>query len=293
MVANPGPLLGFMAGMARDSAGVVTTSHETDDIVWHYLDGGSGEPVLMLHGFGSDKDSLVSLAIALKGKYRTILVDLPGFGESSQGLSLNYTIDDQIGRVAGLCRALDLPAAHLVGHAYGASLAAGFAAEHPQRVRSLFMMVPAGITPKGPALVQELYDNDLTTYDSILLYRNRQEFEELMTHIFPAGLPMPGFVIDHIVEREVGKRDLRRKILVDGLRGKGADFLEAYLQRIRVPTLVIWGADDTFEDPGCAERLQVLLPTAQSMTFEACGHVPFVDQSQKTNEAYLRFLAKL
>jgi hypothetical protein len=53
---------------------------------WHYLDGGpgNGEVVLLLHGFGGDKDNWTRFARYLTDRYRVVAVDLPGFGESAR-----------------------------------------------------------------------------------------------------------------------------------------------------------------------------------------------------------------
>src|SRR3546814_13121995 len=63
-----------------------------------YLDGGSGEPLVMVHGIGADKDNWAQIAPFLRGPGRLIALDLPGFGDSGKPTDGDYSIVAQAER---------------------------------------------------------------------------------------------------------------------------------------------------------------------------------------------------
>ena len=66
---------------------------------WVYLEGGRGEPLLLLHGFGADKDNFTRVARFLTPHYRVIVPDLIGFGESAHPANADYSPSAQAERV--------------------------------------------------------------------------------------------------------------------------------------------------------------------------------------------------
>lgn len=71
-----------------------TTTIPGFDIV--YLEGGSGEPRVLVHGFGADKDNFTRAAAQLTSRYHVIIPDLPGFGESSKPTDVTYRIGERM-----------------------------------------------------------------------------------------------------------------------------------------------------------------------------------------------------
>jgi len=80
-----------------------------------YLEGGRGESILLLHGFGADKDNWNLFSRHLTKKYHVIAPDLPGFGESSKIWSARYHIVAQVERVHEFAKEIGLTKFHLVG----------------------------------------------------------------------------------------------------------------------------------------------------------------------------------
>ena len=84
----------------------------------NYIDSGSGQAVLLLHGWGSNLKSFTSLINLLKTKYRVLALDYPGFGESDI-LKKSFTIDDYCDIVVEFLKNLEVKSVILVGHSYG------------------------------------------------------------------------------------------------------------------------------------------------------------------------------
>tara|TARA_B100000214_G_C23720484_1_gene514077 strand:- start:216 stop:650 length:435 start_codon:yes stop_codon:yes gene_type:complete len=81
-----------------------------------YLDsGGDGENLILLHGFGADKYNWMLVAPLLKNKFRLIIPDIPGFGESEYADNLSYNLDAQVNRLEFFIEAIGCKQYHIGG----------------------------------------------------------------------------------------------------------------------------------------------------------------------------------
>ncbi len=144
-VAAPEMLVGLLIDLERSSAGLSRHSIEVGDHTVVCLEGGEGENVLLVHGFGVNKDSWNRLAKQLTLSYHVAVVDLPGFGESSKREDASYTIAAQVERLDRIADALSLQTFHLAGNSMGGSISGEYAARFPDKVLSLGLFNTAGI----------------------------------------------------------------------------------------------------------------------------------------------------
>ena len=107
------------------------------------LTAGVGEPVLMLHGLGGTKGSFLPTVAALAGTFRTIAIDLPGFGDSYKPLAGRYHPPFFARAVVAVMDALELPRAHVIGNSMGGRIALELGLRHPARVGRLVMLAPS------------------------------------------------------------------------------------------------------------------------------------------------------
>jgi pyruvate dehydrogenase E2 component (dihydrolipoamide acetyltransferase) len=109
--------------------------------------GQDGDVVLLVHGYGGDRNSWLFLHEPLAERHRVYALDLPGHGTSSKDVG-----DGSVGLLAdavlGVLDAVGVERAHLVGHSLGGAVAAAVAARHPERVHSLTLIAPAGFGPE-------------------------------------------------------------------------------------------------------------------------------------------------
>lgn len=115
----------YEAGISweRFRAGLSEKSADIKELHFSYLDGGSGETVLMVHGFGSNKDSWDRFARHLTGKFRIVALDLPGHGDSTSRLELSYDIPSQARRLELFAVKLGLERFHIFGSSMGGAVA--------------------------------------------------------------------------------------------------------------------------------------------------------------------------
>lgn len=109
-----------------------------------YHDAGAGPPILFVHGLGSSRLAWARVLGPLAVDHRVIAPDLPGFGDSDKP-RYRYTIPFYAARLVRLLDELGIESCAWVGHSMGAQIALWAALHHPERVRALALVAPAGI----------------------------------------------------------------------------------------------------------------------------------------------------
>lgn len=203
-----------------------------------YSDVGTGEPLLLLHGFMGDGACWKSLASRLQTDYRCISLDLLGFGDSAKP-KIRYDIAQQVAFVGQFLSAIDLDPCTIVGHSLGGWVASAFALAHPDRVRALVLAAPAGIRD----------DSFCGRYDHLrpLLWRTPIVDWGLTLAQPIAALTKQSQSLAQIrwFRREINAQPAARSFLVDRLRPEDAiDTVETEIHRLRTPTLVVTGDRD-------------------------------------------------
>src|ERR1700682_2785227 len=135
----------FLLALDRAAAGLRQREIQVDDHRIVYAEGGRGEPVLLLHGFGSTQGSWNRVAKSLTKTYRVIAPDLPGWGSSTRIAAASYAYPDQVERVHRIVQELRLERFHLVGHSMGGGIVARYAAQYPDEVMTLGLIAAHGI----------------------------------------------------------------------------------------------------------------------------------------------------
>ncbi len=127
----------------------------------HYVDEGSGEPVLLLHGEPTWAYLFRELIPALREHHRVIAPDHMGFGKSETPRGRRYDLAAHIDNLEALILELDLWDLTLVGHDFGGIVAAGVALRHPGRIARLVAAnaaIPLGLPAEGEHLPANIAD---------------------------------------------------------------------------------------------------------------------------------------
>jgi pimeloyl-ACP methyl ester carboxylesterase len=118
----------------------------------HYLDGGSGPTIVLVHGLGGQMGNFThSLFERLTGEFRVILIDRPGAGYSARARGASARLSVQAETVAHFIRSLGLDRPLLVGHSLGGAVALAVALDHPECIRGLALVAPLTHVPKSVA----------------------------------------------------------------------------------------------------------------------------------------------
>lgn len=249
-----------------------------------YTKTGKGDIILLIHGFGGDKDNWTRMAPYLKSKFQLIAPDLPGFGESDRLPEERYSISDQVARVREFKEALGIKKFHLVGNSMGGSIAATYALKFPDDLLSLILIDSAGVTsPTKSELTLELEKGN-----NPLLVNNAKDFDRLMDFNFHKKPYIPDTIKQYFAERAVSNREFNEKIFRD-IRGEIGN-LEQNLSKIKTPTLILWGDKDRVIHPDSAIVFNKGIPNSKLIIFKDCGHIPQLERPEDTGKAISEFI---
>lgn len=283
----PGFLLDCVKKAIRWEAGLSRHTIQVDDHRWVYLEGGKGETIVFVHGFGMEKDGWGLFPRAFSRSYRILLPDLPGFGENSRLESASYDVPSQVRRLNRFVESLKLESFHLAGSSMGGFIAGYYASEYPHKVKSLALFNPAGVNSPVPS---DLWRRYTEKGENPLVYRTREGFEAILRLLFYRVPPVPGAFKAHFTELGALNYEFYGKVLRDLEQG-GRYGLEPRLSRVETRTLVVWGSNDRILHVSGAEIFGKGLKDVRVVILDQCGHVPFFEKRQETAKIYHDFLA--
>ncbi len=265
------------------AAGVEQTEIQVKGRSIPYLTGGTGEPLVLLHGFGGDKNHWVRIARYFTPYYQVIAPDLPGFGEGDRDLSLRYGISDQVDRVHDFVEALGLPAFHLGGNSMGGQIAAAFAVKYPQEVRTLWLLAPGGVLSAKTSELGELMKKG----ENPLLIDTPEDYDRLMDFVFVEPPPIPRSIKQYLTRQAIKHRAFNAKVFKEIFQDRIP--LETAVRGLSVPTLILWGDQDRLLDVSGADILRSAIPDAEVVVMKNTGHAPMIERPQDTANAFLAF----
>jgi triacylglycerol lipase len=252
-----------------------------------YLEGGNGEPLVLIHGSGADKDNWTRVARYLTPHYRVIALDLPGYGDSSKPEDARYNIPSQVARLNQFLSALGIQKAHLGGNSMGGFIAATYAAYYPEKVSSLWLLAPAGLRNVKESEARRIYRE---TGRSPLFSEKPEDFDRVLKLVMAKPPYIPHGIKHALAAKAVSNFRLHGRIY--GEIYNDPVKLEDLLPGLETPTLVIWGGQDRVLDPSGADAIKDLLPQAKTLVLPGVGHVPMIEAPKASAQAFLREICR-
>jgi len=224
--------------------------------------GGTGSPMLFLHGGGGLGIWLPAMAKLAKS-FDVIAPEHPGFGESDTPEWLD-TIADLANFYLDFLDQLDLTGVHLVGSSLGGWVAAELAVRNSTRLASLTLVGSAGIHVKDVKQVDTFLSNEQQRIRDLF-------FDQELAEAVIASSERP----------EQEDAALKNRMITAKLSWQPRSHdpnLRKWLHRIKVPTLLVWGANDLLFPQEYAFVYQQLIPNAKAVVLPECGHLPHVEK---------------
>jgi pimeloyl-ACP methyl ester carboxylesterase len=244
----------------------------------HYLEAGSGPPLVLVHGLGSNgMQDWGRLVVSLSGQFHVYAPDLPGYGRSERPKGADYSIPMQVEAVRAFMDAVGIERARVAGISMGGWIVSRLASESPERVTRLVVVDAAGMRPDGPPIPAE-----------VLLPRNEEDVRQLIGAVRHKAPDLPSFVVRAILARRLQEEWVVRRAL-ESMRD-GGDWLNGTLARADMPVLVMWGKQDALISVDYAAALQAEFPRAELVVLDGCGHVLMADCPEAFEGAFLEFL---
>lgn len=263
-----------------------------------YIDQGSGEVLLLIHGLGSNAKAWQRNIPDLAAGHRVIAVDLPGYGYSDKG-GYQYSMSFYATVLSEFLAGLGVEKAVWVGHSMGGQIALVAALEHPRQVSGLVLVSPAGFETFTDGEGDWMRKAVSAEFVKDTTIRNIAVNLESNFHDKPAAADF--MITDRIQVRGAGD--------FDGYCGAVSLNVGAMLdrpvyddlQKIAQPVLVLFGENDNLipnrflhggHTRDVAEAGTARLPDAQLVMVPACGHFVQFEQPETANRAMLEFLAR-
>jgi pimeloyl-ACP methyl ester carboxylesterase len=258
------------------------------------LEAGSGDPVIMIHGLGATKASFLPTVAALAPSYRTLAVDLPGFGDSDKPLRGAYDAPYFARAMIALLDALELERAHVIGNSMGGRVAIELGLRFPERIGRLALLAPSlawlrsrpwapylrwvptqlgAIQPAPRPIVEAIVRRVIPGADEEWTSAGIDEF--LRSYLTPTG--------------RAAFYAAARNIYLE--EPHGPDGFWTRLASLSVDSLFVWGRHDAIVPAKFAEHVQEAVPKAEHL-FLNCGHVPQLERPRETHDAIERFFAR-
>jgi pimeloyl-ACP methyl ester carboxylesterase len=267
-------------GFRIDVPGITATPIDT-----FYLDAGSGDPVVLLHGSGPGVSAWANwqhTIPALMQEFRVLAPDIVGFGATSRPDDVQYSLQTWTDHIVGFLDALNLNKVSLVGNSLGGRMALDLAERHPDRVKRMVLMGSPGV--------------GMTITEGLKALRNYEPSPENMRNLLLDYFAVDKSIItDELVqiryEASVETFDAYKAMFFDPRHaGNDLGITEEQVRTIHAPSLLVHGREDKVVPPDVAWTMLHLLPDADLHVFARCGHWTQIERAEEFNDLIANFL---
>lgn len=238
-----------------------------------YVEEGEGEPLILLHGLFGALSNFSDLIDHFRHKNKVIVPLLPLYELNL----LDTTVGGLSKFVHRFIEAGDYQNIHLLGNSLGGHVGLVYLLNHPERVKTITLTGSSGLFENGMGETYPKRGNyefikkktELTFYDPEIASK------ELVDEVF-----------------EIVNNRLKAIKIISLAKSAIRHNLGDELQGIKVPTLLIWGKNDTITPPLVAEEFHKLIPNSELHYIDKCGHAPMMEVPGEFNVLLEEFLKK-
>ncbi|MCU0394433.1 MAG: alpha/beta hydrolase [Chitinophagaceae bacterium] len=241
---------------------------------FRYIEEGSGEPLVLLHGLFGALSNFKDLVEHFRHTHRVIVPMLPLFE-----LDIFHTSVGGLEKhVQKFIEVLDLRNIHLLGNSLGGHVALVHILKHPERIKSLILTGSSGLFENGmgdtyPKRGDYEYIKKKT---EMTFYDPKVASKELVDEVF-----------------EITNNRLKVIKIIALAKSAIRNNLGEELNQIKQPTLLIWGNNDIITPPFVGKEFNKLIPNSELYFIDKCGHAPMMEVPDEFNRILDKFLTKL
>ncbi|MBX3713650.1 MAG: alpha/beta hydrolase [Lysobacter sp.] len=287
---DPGLAIRGEFAKQRIRLGAESHSLVVGDHRWVYAELPADRPdaptLVLLHGYTGSKENWYRVATALRGRYRIVMPDLPGWGESQRREDADYGYLAQTPRVAAFLQAPQIgggkPVA-LAGHSMGGGIAALLAADYPALVSQVALVNAAGVPFAPNTFAREVLAgrNPFALSDEASLER----YLSTLFHVRETRpwLPWPATSL-YIAQR---RRDAAFEERVLTRIGRDEERFEPGKRAVKIeqPTLLLWCRHDQVIPASAMGLYAERIRHASQVMLEDCGHMSLMERPRETADA--------
>jgi non-heme chloroperoxidase len=243
----------------------------------------AGVPVLLLHGATDSWRSFDRVLPHLPASIHAFALTQRGHGDASCPVA-GYRFHDFAADVAAFMDTLDLGAAIIAGHSMGSSVAQRFALDYPERTLGLVLM-GSFATLRGNPGVLELWDSAISTLTDPVDRRFVREFQESTL-----AQSVPQWFLETIVQESLKVPARVWRAVFEGFL---EDDFSGELDKIKAPTLIVWGNQDAFCSRSDQDALAVAIEGSEFVVYPGAGHGLHWEEPERFAADLLAFVENL
>lgn len=234
-----------------------------NDVFINYKEYGSGQDIVLLHGWGQNIEMMEPIGNNIEG--RIIIVDLPGFGKSSEP-PFPWTVYDYADAIHKLLCELKVENPIIIGHSFGGKIGLIYASKYD--IKKLICLASP--------------------------HKRKIEKQSLKTKMLKTAKKIPVLnKLENVAKKHIGSTDYKnasemmRKVLVETVN---LDITED-VKKIKCPTLLVWGTLDTAAPYADALELEKLIKDSGLVTYEGCTHYAYLERLDQTIRVIRSFIS--
>ncbi|MCQ2973862.1 MAG: alpha/beta hydrolase [Bacteroidales bacterium] len=235
----------------------------------HYKTTGTGQDVLLLHGWGCNTEIWKNLQTGLETNYRVTSIDFPGFGKSEEPKEV-WGVEQYTCCTEDLIKNLNLVDPVLIGHSFGGRVSILLSSRN-HNIKKVILTDSAGVKPQNTKIsVSRIFSKMKKLSTKII---GEKATEKLVK-------PFVNTMASEDYKNASGMMKEILKKVVD-------EDLQHVMPQIKASTLLIWGANDTATPVSDAKIMENLIPDAGLVVFPGCTHFSFLE-----NPAYYQSIVE-
>jgi pimeloyl-ACP methyl ester carboxylesterase len=258
---RPLQVLFALAQVTLRLQGVHSEYVQVDGYRIHYYVGGSGKPIVLVHGLGGrSEDWTMLIPRLLHGGHRVYALDLLGYGRSERPPDAAFSIPQEAGIVEHFMAVEGLKQTDLAGWSMGGWIAMRVALDQPAAIRRLIVYDSAGLR----------FD---LGYDATVFYANTPEKLATLNELLAPyhAPPMAGFIQRAVLRVLARNGWVIQRSLTSMMTG--ADLLDGEISDLKMPFLIMWGKQDKITPVALGYQLHSDAPQSVLEIFDGCGHL--------------------
>lgn len=238
---------------------------------FEYIEEGSGEPLLLLHGLFGALSNWASVLTEFASTHRVLIPLMPIYANTK----VSATVEGLARFVAEFIDYKEITGVHVLGNSLGGHIALLLALHHPQNLATLLLTGSSGLFESGmgsgfPKRGDYQYIKDRVEYT---FYDPNTATRELVDEVF-----------------EIVNDSNKALRVIQIARAAQRQNMRAEIKKINLPTCLIWGLNDNITPPHVAHEFNQLLPNSELYFIDHCGHAPMMENPERFNVIVRDFL---
>jgi len=237
----------------------------------HYRDEGKGFPLVLLHASPSSLHTFDRLTVELSKKYRVIRLDLPGYGLTGPNATGDYSLAWYLRFLDSFLTAIKVDSCYMAGNSFGGRLAVELAYERPGRVKKLVLIAASGYPLKEDGVLAMKMARTSLLRPVVRYVTPRYFISMNLKEVFGGHKPISDEIVDRYYDLmlRTGNRDT-----FIAMSNQKPEDSSGHIKALIIPTLILWGKDDSIIPPRYAELFLRDIPGSKMIVYDGVGHIP-------------------